>query len=132
MTTQHYILIIDDEANQRLMLERALCAHDSSWVVITAASGQEALELVEAHTPDLIITDYNMPGLSGLDVIAQVRNHGLGTRIILMTAYSSPELSEATRQLCIDHYITKPVPLSLLRRLASDVLRSADTGIATA
>ena len=120
--THYSILIIDDEANQRLMFEQALRSVDADWMIATAANGSEALEMAAAQPPDLIITDYNMPGMNGLDVIAQVRDQGLLSRIILMTAYSSAEISEAAERLHVDHYLTKPVPVAQLRRLAADAL----------
>ena len=116
------ILIVDDEANQRLMLEQALRALAFDWTISTAASGQEALDALVLHLPDLIITDYHMPIMNGLELIARVRERRIPSRIILITAYSSPELFDAAQQLQVDHYLTKPVPLTLLRRVASGAL----------
>ena len=120
--TSRSILIVDDEANQRLMVEQALRSLAFDWTISTAASGQEALEALSLHHPDLIITDYHMPVMNGLDLIAQVRERNILSRIILITAYSSPELYEAAQRLQVDHYVTKPVPLTLLRRLATGAL----------
>lgn len=119
MMAQQTILIVDDEANQRLMLMQALRT-DEDRVIATAASVSEALAWLDSHNADLIITDYNMPVSNGLMLIAQVRQRALPTRIILITAYSSPEVQEAARQLAVDHFLTKPVPLTLLRSLAND------------
>jgi len=118
------ILIVDDEANQRLMLEQALRSLAYNWVISTAASGQEALEAIAVSAPDLIITDYNMPAMNGLDLIARVRERRLLARIILITAYSSSELYDAAQRLQIDHCLTKPVTLTLLRHLATSVLQT--------
>jgi len=120
--TLRSILIVDDEANQRLMVEQALRALAFNWQIATAASGQEALETLALDKPDLIITDYHMPVMNGLELIAQVRERHIPSRIILITAYSSPELYDAAQRLQVDHYLTKPVPLTLLRRLAAAVL----------
>src|SRR5262245_19017616 len=122
--TSRSILIVDDEANQRLMVEQALRALAFDWTISTAASGQEALESLALRSPDLIITDYHMPVMNGLDLITQVRQQQIPSRIILITAYSSPELYDAAQQLQIDHYLTKPVPLTLLRRLATGSLEA--------
>jgi YesN/AraC family two-component response regulator len=119
------ILIVDDEANQRLMLEQALRSLAYNWIIATAASGKDALEALNACPPDLIITDYHMPFMNGLDLIARVRELQLLSRIILITAYSSPELYEAAQRLHIDHCLTKPVPLTLLRRITTSVLETA-------
>jgi two-component system response regulator AtoC len=123
--TLRNILIVDDEANQRLMVEQALRALAFDWIISTAASAQEALEALALRPPDLIITDYHMPLMNGLDLIAQVRERKIPSRIILITAYSSPELYDAAQQLQVDHYLTKPVPLTLLRRLAAGALEPA-------
>lgn len=118
----HSILIVDDEENQRFIVEQALRTLAPDWLIATAASAHEALESIAAHAPDLIITDYNMPIMNGLELISQVRQRRVGARIILMTAYSSPELYAAAQRLKIDHYLTKPVPLTDLRRLAACAL----------
>ena len=123
--TSRTILIVDDEANQRLMVEQALRALAFDWTISTAASGQEALESLALREPDLIITDYHMPAMNGLELIARVRERHIPSRIILITAYSSPELYDAAQRLHIDHYLTKPVPLTLLRRLATGALEEA-------
>jgi CheY-like chemotaxis protein len=123
--TLRSILIVDDEANQRLMVEQALRALAFDWVISTAASGQEALESLAIQPPDLIITDYHMPIMNGLELITQVRQRRVDSRIILITAYSSPELYDAAQRLRVDHYLTKPVPLTLLRRLATAALEDA-------
>jgi CheY-like chemotaxis protein len=122
--TPRSILIVDDEANQRLMIEQALRALAFDWIIVTAASGQEALDSLSSHLPDLIITDYHMPNMNGLELIARVRERHIPSRIILITAYSSPDLYDAAQQLHVDHYLTKPVPLTLLRRVATGALNA--------
>ncbi len=120
--TLHSVLIVDDESNQRLMVEQALRALAYDWLISTAASAQEALETLALGAPDLIITDYHMPSMNGLELIKTVRARQIASRIILMTAYSSPEIQDEAQRLHVDHYLTKPVPLTDLRRLATAVL----------
>jgi two-component system response regulator YesN len=119
------ILIVDNEENQRFIVEQALRALACDWLIVTAASAQEALETLARSTPDLIITDYHMPTMNGLELITQVRNRKLGSRIILITAYSSPELHAAAQRLNDDHYLTKPVTITNLRRLAALALEDS-------
>ena len=123
--TSHSILIVDDEANQRLMLEEALRALAFDWSISTVGSGQEALDALMLEIPDLIITDYHMPFMNGLELIRSVRARQITSRIILMTAYSSPELYDEALRLNVDHYLTKPVPLLDFRRLAAATLECA-------
>lgn len=121
------ILIVDDEANQRLMLEQAFRTLGANQQIVTVSSVREALDWLLSHTPDLIVTDYHMPLVNGLTLIAHVREQGLPTRIILITAYNSPELHEAASRLRVDHCLTKPVPLALLRSLAGSALSAPPT-----
>ncbi len=116
------ILIVDDEANQRLMLEQAFRTLDDTQQIVAVSSVREALDWLTSHTPDLIVTDYHMPVMNGLALIAHVRDQAIPTRIILITAYHSPELQDAACRLAVDHCLTKPVPLGLLRSLVSRVL----------
>ena len=120
--TSRSILIVDDESNQRLMVEEALRALAFDWSISTAGSGQEALDALMLDIPDLIITDYHMPSMNGLELIRIVRARQIMSRIILMTAYSSAELYDEAQRLHVDHYLTKPVPLLDLRRLAAAAL----------
>jgi len=91
-------------------------------LISTAASGREALVALAFGAPDLIITDYHMPAMNGLELIKTVRERQITSRIILMTAYSSPEIYDEAQRLKVDHYLTKPVPLTHLRRLATATL----------
>jgi len=73
--TPHSILIVDDEANQRLMLEQALRALAFGWTIATAASGQEALDSLALHQPDLIILDVQLPGIDGYAVCNELKRN---------------------------------------------------------
>ncbi len=116
------ILIVDDEANQRLMLSQALRAIVDDLLIETAGSVREALDAIARQRPSLLITDYTMGGLSGLDLIGYVRQHQPDLPIIVITAYNSSDLQDAVRQLRVDHCLTKPVPLALLRRIVAGAL----------
>ena len=109
------------------MLEQALRALAADWSISTAASGREALDAALSRPPDLIITDYHMPEMNGLELIVQIRGRRLVSRIILITAYSSPDLYAAVQRLGVDHYLTKPVPLAKLRSLAAAALETPAT-----
>jgi CheY-like chemotaxis protein len=118
------ILIVDDEPNQRMILEQALHMFDTSWQVIAVASASEALSAIERQQPDLIITDYHMPDMTGLELVEQIQARQLAIDVIVMTAYGSPEVQEAAEALGVTHFLTKPVPLTTLRRLTVAALRA--------
>ena len=80
------ILVADDESH--ILHVVSLKLRNAGFQVVTACDGQEALELARSERPDLIIIDYQMPQLSGLEVCAQLKQDAVTSRIpaILLTA----------------------------------------------
>ncbi|MBN1259542.1 MAG: response regulator [Anaerolineae bacterium] len=106
--TQRHILIVDDEPKVGFFLGRSLELSKKDCKVSTARSGEEALEILESSSVDLLITDLRMPGISGLDLIRWVRASSPQTRTILITAYGNEALKTEAQRLKVYHYITKP------------------------
>lgn len=103
------ILVVDDE----LIVARALLRAFSSrgHEVIVAHSGEEGLEKWIAATPDAVLLDVVMPGLTGPQVIEEYQKKGnksLQVQIILMTAHSGVKGREPARELGADEFIQKP------------------------
>ena len=101
------VLIVDDEANARTALAELL--RDEGYSVETAADGFKALPKLEEFAPDVVVTDLKMPGLSGLELMAKVRERDPDSVVIVMTAFGAVESAvQAMRQGAAD-YLTKPV-----------------------
>jgi len=100
------ILIADDEPSNAKILGEELT--DRGYTVETANNGNGTLKKVESSPPDLIILDYMMPDLSGLDVLKELRKRGNDTPVIMITAYGSIERAvEAMKEGAYD-FITRP------------------------
>ena len=114
------ILVIDDDINIGNMLEEALRLE--GYKVKRAYSGSEALMVLEKLTPDLILLDLMLPGLSGEEVLPKIK----GIPVIIMSAKSETEHKVKLLYEGASDYITKPFVLSeLLARVAS-ILRLAE------
>ena len=83
----HRILIAEDEANYRTVLRLMLAELDVE--ILEAADGAEALQTIERTAVDLVITDVNMPHLSGLELLSQLRSRSTAPPVVVMTAYAS-------------------------------------------
>lgn len=106
------ILIVDDHPNTASMLARAL--EKANFMrpveVLTACSGDEALALSNKGPIDVLITDFMMPGMSGLNLIEALKTNGQQPGYtILVTAYDTPGLDEVAKRLKVDRYLVKPV-----------------------
>jgi len=100
------ILVVDDEENLRLVLRTVL--KRQGYEVETAASGDEALALVDTFGPDVILTDVRMPKMGGLDLMAMLQAKGNEATVIVMSAYGNVDMAlEAIKKGAYD-YVQKP------------------------
>src|SRR6266850_2200998 len=100
------ILIADDEPSNRKILAQELV--HKGFAVDTARGGKEALAKIESAPPSLVILDYMMPDLSGLEVLKELRNRGNDTPVILITAYGSVERAVEVMKAGAYDFITRP------------------------
>ncbi len=114
------ILVAEDERNLREGIAEAFreAGHD----VAEAQDGEEALEAIQGQIFDLVITDYKMPGIDGLELIRQVRMVNDQTAVIMMTAYGTVEGAVQAMRLGAFDYIQKPFNLEELELKAERAL----------
>ncbi len=116
------LLVVDDEIGMRQFLEIMLSK--DGYKVDTASSGEEGFEKYRKHEPDLVITDVKMPGMSGLDLIREIRSINPDASIIALTAYASADdAARAVREGAYD-YISKPFQLEDLRSVIRNALEA--------
>ena len=114
------ILIVDDEKRFADVLRLALNAEGYSEVE-TAASAEEAVDMVRVGPYDVVVTDLRMPGMSGLELSAEIKRRMPATSIILMTAFADVETArQALKRGALD-YLVKPFDNSELLTLISQV-----------
>ena len=117
------ILIIEDEIvlakNMRTYLER------NGYEVRCAESAEEGLAALEDFRPDVVLLDFNLPGIDGLQAMARIRAFDAAVRIIMVTGHGSVEIAvEAMKSGAVD-FLTKPVALAKLRLLIERATENA-------
>ena len=119
------ILVVDDDAPIRRMLDRTLRAE--GYDVAAAADGGAALAAVERVAPDLVVLDVAMPGLDGLAVCRRLRGKGLALPILLLTAREAVDARVAGLDAGADDYVVKPFAAEeLLARVRALLRRSSE------
>ncbi|HEY3354606.1 MAG TPA: response regulator [Polyangia bacterium] len=108
MKKQVRILIVDDEPIIREVLQVAF--EEQAWQVMKADSGEDAARRLEDEQFEVLVVDKNLPGMSGVEFIREVRKRDRTIRILLITAYGSVESAVETLNLGIDAYLEKPFP----------------------
>jgi two-component system response regulator MprA len=120
------VLIADDDRKITDMLRRTLAYE--GYQVVTAANGREALEKAEAARPDVIVLDWMMPGLDGLEVARRLRAAD-GTPILMLTARDAVEDRVEGLDSGADDYLVKPfAPAELLARIRALLRRPRPEG----
>jgi two-component system phosphate regulon response regulator PhoB len=112
------ILLADDEANLRILVRTTL--DDPEYCILEAADGTTALELARQERPDLLVLDWMMPGINGIDVAKALRHDPTTAHIpiILLTAKGQETDKARGHSLGTHAYIVKPFsPLELLQKV---------------
>ncbi|MHB8586089.1 MAG: response regulator [Thermoplasmatota archaeon] len=121
------ILVVDDEPDLAASICDLVQAYMPGIEVISVRSAEEALRLLPTRKWNLILTDYRMPGLSGLDLLAALAPEDRTPRV-LMTAYPGVEIvTRAIEQFHVDSFLRKPMDPAKTMVLIEQILRGNRT-----
>ncbi|HEY2991032.1 MAG TPA: sigma-54 dependent transcriptional regulator [Candidatus Binatia bacterium] len=120
------ILVVDDDPDIREVVKDRLESLD--YRVLVAADGVEALDVIEKQTPQLVLLDIEMPGMSGLEVLKEIRRRAIDVTVVMITAYGTVERAvQAMREGAYD-FIPKPfepehIALTVKKALERETLK---------
>ncbi len=127
MPAHRRILIVDDEEDLTWGLSRSL-AKTPDLEVACVPSGDQALELLQSRSFDLVLSDVRMPGRSGLQLMRDIRERFPQIKVIIMTAHGSSETREQVEAQGGFFYIEKPFDVGYLKQIILDALELDDNG----
>lgn len=124
------ILMVDDEPDAQELFRQNFRREIRKGVYSFdfALSGEDALELLKTgETPRivLVLSDINMPGMSGIDLLAEIRKSWPDVGVFMITAYGDTATEARARDLGAERFLTKPVDFSLLKE---DLSRAVEEG----
>lgn len=115
------ILVVDDAQTIRESLRDLLVS--SGFDVVEAENGEQGLEMLAAHTVDLVISDLNMPGMDGVTMCGHMKEQGLKIPIFMLTTQNNPELKTKAKEFGVLAWIVKPHKDDILVRGIRKVLK---------
>jgi signal transduction histidine kinase len=101
------ILLVDDEEGIRKVLSLSL--REAGYRVLTAKSGQEALDVFARERPAIVLTDIKMPGMDGIEILRRIKSLGPDTEIIMITGHGDIDLAIQSIKLDATDFVTKPI-----------------------
>ena len=122
MNKQTNILIVDDDP-QIIKLMSIILSREG-YIIHSANSGTEALTLLKDQHVDILLTDYSMPQMNGVELIRETRKTHQNLIIFMITAYSAEYISRYGSEEGIQKVLTKPVNINSLRSLLSTAINT--------
>ena len=118
----HTVLIVDDDSSIRWVLARALS--NTQFKVISCDNGQQALDMIRSNHPQLVITDIQMSGMSGLELLNIINQNWPDLPVIMITAYADTDLATKTHELGAFDYLPKPFDINHVIKLCQRAVDS--------
>jgi len=122
LSRQYRILVVDDEELTRMNLEHVFTK--DGYLVQSAASGAEALSLLETNHFDVVVTDLKMKQVDGLNVLEKAKEKDPSTAVIIITGYATVSIAIAAMKKGSYHFIAKPFKLEEIRSAIQNALAS--------
>jgi two-component system response regulator (stage 0 sporulation protein F) len=116
------IILVDDEPDILRLLQLIINGLATGYTILTCTDGDVALEQAMQQPTPLIITDYNLPGMNGLQLTAALKAYTPATRVVLISGYISPDLEQRARDRGVDSLVRKPFQVDSLIQIVQAAL----------
>jgi CheY-like chemotaxis protein len=125
------LLIVDDETALLQAITRALAAKASEFIAFTATSAEEALELLQTQSIDVLLTDVRLPGMDGIELVRRALATDPAMKVIVMTALHSPDIQARAMKGGALRFIKKPFSLADMIALLRETVGGGWSGSVT-
>lgn len=120
MSALHKVLVVDDDPVVGRSFDRVLS--ERGYAVITAASGQEALDRMAREDYDMVFTDIRMPGMDGIDVAARIKARQPWMPVVIVTGYGTADAQARAREVGVTAFLHKPLSPDAIEATAREAL----------
>lgn len=115
----HSLLVVDDEINIRHLLKKIF---EDSYRISTAENGLEALRIIKTSDVNVVLLDYNMPVLDGLETLKRIKEINDKISVVILSADYNSELSLKAKETGVDGFILKPFDPEEIKIFVADLL----------
>lgn len=118
------ILIVDDEDNVSKLLDKVL--FKEGYITYTADSGEKALDIINEHCIDVVITDIKMPNMSGIELLKRIKEIDSSINVVMITAFATLDTAIDALRMGAKDYITKPFNLDEIINSVKGIISNID------
>ena len=119
------ILVVDDDPEALILLRRLLLSISHHYEIVTVDNGVEALALTAARPVALVITDFYMPGMNGVQLTGAIKAASPETRVAIVTAYDVADVARRAKAVAADYVLPKPFNLPQLKQMIEESIPPA-------
>jgi len=119
----HTLLVVDDEAGVRESV-RMIFAND--YNVLSAGNGEEAVQIVQNESPEVILLDVKMPGMNGMETLRKIKESSHPSKVVMITATKTIKNAVEAMKLGAEDYVTKPFDVDEIRLIVKRALENID------
>ncbi|WMJ23535.1 response regulator [Paludicola sp. MB14-C6] len=121
------LIIVEDEPIEREALKLLIRNNFPNIEIVgEAANGFEAMDLYKIHCPDIMMVDINMPGITGLQTIKEIKSLNCKTKFIILTSYSKFEYAKEAIHLGVEDFILKPTNIAQITEIFKNLTNKLD------
>jgi CheY-like chemotaxis protein len=121
-TPNRAILIVEDEPDILYIMRGLIRELAKGYEIVTVGSGSEAIEKIAGRDVALVVTDYHMPEMNGLELAEQIHQRWPGLPVIMVTAYANTRLERQAAAVGVREFLAKPFALESLKQALSRTL----------
>ena len=121
------ILLVDDDPEALILLYRLLHSFARHYEIVAVESGVAALALTAVRPVALVITDYHMPGMNGVQLTGAIKAASPATRVAIITAYDIQDVARRAKAVGADYVLPKPFVMAQLKQLIAESISSAES-----
>ncbi len=119
------ILLVDDDPEALILLRRLLHSFARHYEIMAVESGFAALALTAVRPVALVITDYHMPGMNGVQLTGAIKAASPTTRVAIITAYDVHDVARRAKAVAADYVLPKPFMLAQLKQMIEESIPAA-------
>ncbi|MBU0558525.1 MAG: response regulator [Bacteroidetes bacterium] len=116
----HKILIVDDDKDMCKIISTVLM--QEGYKIFKAFDGEQAIKAINAKNYNLVILDFRLPNMDGIEVLQKIRNMGLSISVIMISAYGNDLVKSKAKKFGVSQFLDKPFDLSKLIKVVKNTI----------